>query len=106
MHDATATMAPAPPQHMKALGRANEVRLARARIKRGVSDGTVLVADVILQRPWEAANMTLVELLLSQKRWGATKCSKFLATLGLPESKTVGSLTDRQRKLLVSSLSA
>ena len=106
MHDATATMAPAPPQHMKALGRANEVRLARARIKRGVGDGTLSVADVILERPWEAANMTLVELLLSQKRWGATKCSKFLATLGLPESKTVGSLTDRQRKLLVGSLSA
>ena len=106
MHDATATMAPARPQHMKALGRANEVRLARARIKRGVADGTVSVADVILERPWEAANMTLVELLLSQKRWGATKCSKFLANLGLPESKTVGSLTDRQRKLLVASLPA
>ena len=106
MHDATATMAPARPQHMKALGRANEVRLARARIKRGVADGTVSVADVILERPWEAANMTLVELLLSQKRWGATKCSKFLANLGLPESKTVGSLTDRQRKLLVGRLPA
>lgn len=106
MHDATAMMAPARPQHMKALGRANEVRLARARIKRGVADGTVCVADVILERPWEAANMTLVELLLSQKRWGATKCSKFLATLGLAESKTVGSLTDRQRQLLVGSLPA
>ena len=106
MHDATATMSPTPPQHMKALGRANEVRLARARIKRGVSDGTVSVADVILERPWEAANMTLIELLLSQKRWGATKCSKFLAALELPESKTVGSLTDRQRKLLVSRLRA
>lgn len=106
MHDARATMAPARPQHMQALGRANEVRLARARLKRAVSAGTSTVAEVILQRPWEAANMTLVELLLSQKRWGDTRCSRFLADLGLPESKTVGSLTERQRTLLVAKLPA
>lgn len=106
MHDATATMAPARPQHMQALGRANEVRLARARIKRAVSDGMLTVADVILERPRDVANMTIVELLLSQKRWGDTRCSKFLATLGLPETKTVGSLTERQRKLLVGNLPA
>ena len=38
MHDATATMAPARPQHMQALQRANEVRLARAELKRNVGD--------------------------------------------------------------------
>lgn len=106
MHDATATMTPAAPQHMQALGRANEVRLARARLKRAVGDGTATVAEVILQRPREAANMTIVELLLSQKRWGGAKCSRFLAGLDLPETKTVGSLTERQRKLLASRLPA
>lgn len=105
MHDATARMAPAPPQHLQALGRANEVRLARARLKRRVSDGKVTVAEVILERPRDVANMTIVELLLSQKRWGETKCSRFLAQLGLPETKTVGSLTERQRTLLVRNLS-
>lgn len=100
MHDATATMDPARPQHMQALKRANEVRLARAELKRKVGDGTITVDEVILGRPWEAASMTIAELLMSQKRWGATRCNKFLATIGMPETKTVGSLTERQRSVL------
>ena len=102
MHDATATatMDSEPPQHMQALQRANEVRLARAELKRKVADGTITVDEVILARPWEAASMTIAELLMSQHRWGATRCAKFLASIGLSETKTVGSMTDRQRKLL------
>jgi hypothetical protein len=99
MHDAT-TMAPAPPQHMQALQRANEVRLARAALKRRISDGAITVDEVILTSPWEAASMTIAELLTSQRRWGSTRCSKFLAGIGMPETKTVGSMTERQRSLL------
>jgi hypothetical protein len=103
MHDATATIAPAPPQqpqHMQALRRANEVRLARAELKRRVGDGEISAADVVLNTPWEAASMTIFELLGSQHRWGSTRCRKFLAEIGLPETKTVGSMTDRQRRAL------
>jgi hypothetical protein len=99
MPDATATIAPAP-QHMQALQRANEVRLARAELKRSVADGRTTVGAVILGCPWEAASMTIAELLLSQRRWGATRCSKFLVEIGLTETKTVGSMTDRQRRAL------
>jgi hypothetical protein len=100
MHDATATMAPAPPQHMQALQRANEVRLARAELKRKVGEGAATVGEIILTCPWEAASMTIAELLTSQRRWGTTRCSKFLAGIGMPETKTVGSMTERQRSLL------
>jgi hypothetical protein len=103
MHDATATIAPAPaqqPQHMQALQRANEVRLARAELKRRVCDGEMSAAEVVLTTPWEAASMTIFELLGSQHRWGTTRCRKFLAEIGLPETKTVGSMTDRQRRVL------
>lgn len=100
MHDATATMAPARPQHMQALQRANEVRLARAELKRRVGEGAVTVDEVILTCPWEAASMTIAELLTSQRRWGTTRCNKFLAGIGMPETKTVGSMTERQRSLL------
>ncbi len=100
MHDATTTMAPAPPQHMKALQRANEVRLARAQLKRNIGLGTLSIAEVILTCPWEAASMTIAELLTSQRRWGATRASKFLSAIGMPETKTVGSMTERQRGLL------
>jgi hypothetical protein len=99
MHDAITTMAPAP-QHMKALQHANKVRLARAELKRNIALGTLTVAEVILTCPWEAASMTIAELLTSQRRWGTTRASKFLASIGMPETKTVGSMTDRQRGLL------
>jgi hypothetical protein len=99
MSDATATIVPAP-QHMQALRRANEVRLARAELKRKVAEGAIPVSDVILTCPWEAASMTVAELLVSQRRWGTTRSSKFLAGIGVPETKTVGSMTARQRDVL------
>lgn len=100
MHDASTTMAPAAPQHMQALQRANEVRLARAELKRNIGLGTLSVGEVIVTCPWEAASMTIAELLTSQRRWGTTRASKFLAAIGMPETKTVGSMTERQRGLL------
>ncbi len=99
MHDATAMIAPAP-QHMRALQRANEVRLARADLKRRIGGGAITVREVILTCPLEVASMPLEELLVSQHRWGSTRCRKFLAEIGLSETKTVGSLTDRQRQEL------
>jgi len=85
---------------MQALQRANEVRLARAELKRNIGVGAVTVAAVIVACPWEAASMTIAELLTSQRRWGTTRASKFLAGIGMPETKTVGSMTERQRGLL------
>lgn len=106
MHDGSATIAPAPPQHMQALQRANEVRLARAELKRQVGEGTVSVTEVILQCPWESASMSVAELLLSQRRWGTTRASKFLALIGMPEAKTIGAMTERQRLALVAAMSS
>jgi len=103
MPDATATIAPAP-QHMQALRRANEVRLARAELKRKVADGTITVGEIILKCPWEAASMTIADLLMSQHRWGRTRCRRFLASIHMSETKTVGSLTDRQRRALAAKL--
>ena len=100
MHDASTTMAPAPPQHMQALQRANEVRLARAELKRNIGVGAIAVSEVIVACPWEAASMTIAELLTSQRRWGTSRCNKFLAGIGMPETKTIGSMTERQRALL------
>ncbi len=97
---ATATIAPAPPQHMRALQRANKVRLARADLKRRIAEGHIQVGDVILACPWEAASMTIAELLLSQRRWGDARCRKFLSQIGISETKIVGALTDRQRRAL------
>jgi hypothetical protein len=102
--NATAMIAPTDraggPQYMRALERANKVRLARAELKRGVATGEVDVADVILDCPWEAESMAVADLLMSQRRWGQTRCRKFLAQIPMSEKKTVGSMTERQRKTL------
>lgn len=98
--NATATIAPAGPQYMRALERANEVRLARAELKRRVAMGEIDVATVILECPWEARSMAVVDLLMSQRRWGQTRCRKLLAQIPMPEKKTIESMTDRQRHTL------
>ncbi|MGI8556828.1 MAG: hypothetical protein ACR2ND_00720 [Solirubrobacteraceae bacterium] len=100
----TAAMIVPGPQHMRALNRANEVRLARAGLKRSVASGEVRVADVILDSRWEAASMSVADLLMSQRRWGRTRCRKFLASVPMSETKTVGSMTDRQRNALAAML--
>lgn len=112
--NATATVAPADTQtassaisqHMRALERANKVRLARAGLKRRVAAGEVSVCDVILTCPWEADSMAIGDLLMSQRRWGQTRCRKFLAQIPMSEQKTVGSMTERQRRTLAAMLSA
>ncbi|MHB8240579.1 MAG: hypothetical protein ACYDHN_01185 [Solirubrobacteraceae bacterium] len=102
--NATATIAPAGPQYMRALERANKVRLARADLKRRVATGEIHVAEVILECPWEAQSMAVADLLMSQRRWGQTRCRKFLAQVPMSEKKTVGSMTDRQRRTLATML--
>ncbi len=104
--NATATIAPAGPQYMRALERANKVRLARAELKRQVALGEIGVAAVILDCPWEAHSMAVADLLMSQRRWGQTRCRKFLAQISMSEKKTVGSMTDRQRRTLAAMLTA
>ena len=99
----TATLSPEP-QRLRALERANAVRLARAELKRRIAEGDVSAAEVILDPPDEAVSWAIGELLMSQRRWGTTRCRKFLARYHITETKTLGALTDRQRRLLAHEL--
>jgi hypothetical protein len=101
--NAEAMMSPGP-QHMQALRRANAVRLARAELKRRVAEGEISAAEVVMTSPWEAESMTISDLLTSQRRWGHTRCRKFLQCVPMSENKTVGSMTDRQRLALAQML--
>ena len=93
-------------QCMQALARANQVRLARAALKRDISAGRRTVTQVILESPWEADSMSLGELLCSQRRWGRARSRKLLASSALGEGKKVGTLTERQRRILVGAIEA
>jgi len=102
--DPTMMVTPEPPQRLQALARANEVRLARAELKRRIADGDVSAAEVILQCPEGASSWSVGELLMSQRRWGINRCRKFLARNQISEIKPIGTLTTRQRNLLATQL--
>src|SRR4051812_17321657 len=93
-------------QCMEALARANQVRLARAALKRDISADRRSVIGVIEDSPWEADSMSLSELLCSQRRWGRARSRKLLSSAALGEGKKVGTLTERQRRILVGALDA
>lgn len=94
------------PQCMEALAQANRVRLARAALKRDISAGHRNISEVIMESSWEVESMGLGELLCAQRRWGRARSRKLLSSTALSEGKQVGSLTDRQRRVLVAALEA
>ena len=93
------------PQRLRALERANEIRLARAELKRRIAEGDISAAEVILVPPCAALSWSIGDLLLSQHRWGSSRCRKFLLRNQINETKPVGALTERQRRLLADQLS-
>lgn len=100
-----ATVYPAP-QHLRALEQANRVRLARADLKRRIAAQDLTAAEVILTCPWQAESMSISDLLMSQRRWGRARCHRLLLSLGVPENKRIGTLTERQRLALAAVLTA
>lgn len=99
-------MAFAEPQHLRALEHANRVRLARAHLKRQIAAGDVEVESVVSELPWEVESMSVSELLMSQRRWGRARCRRLLLSLGIPENKKIGTMTERQRSALCGLLAA
>jgi hypothetical protein len=94
----------AEPQRLRALERANEIRLARAGLKRRIALGEISAAEVLLTCPEAAGSWPVSDLLMSQRRWGTTRCRKFLSRNQIVETKPIGKLTVRQRHLLADAL--
>lgn len=94
------------PQRLRALEHANAVRLARAELKRRIAEGEVTAAQIILDCPEEARRWTVAELLMAQRRWGVTRCRKFLERNHVSEIKPIGALTERQGRMLAAQLQA
>lgn len=92
------------PQHLEALAKANEIRLERARLHRLVEAGELTVKDVLLDHPRETRTLTIGALIRWQNRWGKTRTNKLLGSIGLTTTKTIGSMTDRQKWLVIRAL--
>ena len=94
------------PRYMLALEHANRVRVARAALKQRVAAGDLEAAEVVLACPWMVQRMPVADLLICQPKWGRVRSLTFLKSVAIAESKTLGSLTERQRVLLAAHLSA
>jgi hypothetical protein len=73
------------------------VRITRSRVKSQIAAGELTAAEVILTARWEIERMPIAEVLGSQPQWGAVRSRGFLAGLHIVETKTIGSMTKRQR---------
>jgi hypothetical protein len=91
-------------QQSHALERAHTVRHARSELKRRVASGELSVPQVLLACPSHAATMSVTDLLMSQRWWGRARSRRLLVSVGVPERKPVGSLTERQRTAMAAVL--
>jgi hypothetical protein len=103
--------APAKPQYMRALDRANEVRLARADRKRWITAGKdrhlalVRALAVLGDIPWEMETCPVSVFLEALPRVGSSVMRQITREALLPEKKHLGAMTDRQRHQLAGELS-
>jgi hypothetical protein len=93
-------------QRRGALRQANLVREARAKLKGRIAAGELSAADVVVSSRWELDSMPIEKLLASQRGWGRGRCSEFLERMQIRETKTIGSMTERQRALVAAVLNS
>jgi hypothetical protein len=86
---------------MKALQRANEIRTARAQLKRDLKAGKVQVEQLLLDPPEYLLSAKTIDMLLAVPKFGRVKANKILNNCRISPSKTIGGLSERQRGELV-----
>lgn len=88
-------------QRHEALVRANGVRSARATLKLELKSGEKYVGDVLDDPPGYVLKMKVYDLLLALPRVGTVKANKVLKHCRISATRTIGGLSDRQRRELV-----
>jgi len=91
-------------QQMDALQRANQIRSARAQLKRELKAGRVHIHGILLDPPEYLLNAKVSELLLAVPKYGRVKVNRLLLQCRISSSKTLGGLSERQRRELVANL--
>jgi hypothetical protein len=101
-------MTPAPDrthdQRLRALAHANEIRTARAHLKRDLKAGRREFVDLLTDPPDEILTMKIIELVLATPQVGRTKANRALVACRVSPTKTIGGLSSRQRDELAGHL--
>jgi hypothetical protein len=88
-------------QRMEALQRANDVRSRRAQLKRDLKAGRQPIHELLLRPPEFLETAKVFDLLLAVPKYGRVKVNKILTQCRISPSKTIGGLSERQRRELV-----
>ena len=88
-------------QRMRALRRANEIRSARAKLKRDLKAGKVKIEKLLLDPPDYVMSAKAFDMILAVPKYGRVKANKILTQCRISPSKTIGGLSERQRAELV-----
>jgi hypothetical protein len=88
-------------QRMRALRRANEIRSARARLKRDLKGGKAQIEKLLLDPPEYVLSAKAFDMILAVPKYGRVKANKILSQCRISPSKTIGGLSERQRTELV-----
>ena len=88
-------------QRMEALQRANDIRSRRAQLKRDLKAGRQPIDELLLAPPEYLETAKVFDLLLAVPKYGRVKVNKILTQCKISPSKTVGGLSERQRRELV-----
>jgi|SRR5947209_9236006 len=91
-------------QRMEALQRANNIRTRRAKLKRDLKAGRQPIDELLLSPPEYLETAKVFDLLLAVPKYGRVKVNKILSHCKISPSKTVGGLSERQRRELVAFL--
>lgn len=91
-------------QRLRALNRANEIRSARAQLKRDLKAGKTKIETLLLDPPEYVLSAKAFDMILAVPKYGRVKANKILGQCRISPSKTIGGLSERQRNELVSML--
>jgi hypothetical protein len=88
-------------QRLRALRLANEIRSARAQLKKDLASGKIELPQILAQPPEYVRTARVRDVLLALPKIGSVKASRILADYGIAPTKTLGGLTERQRTELI-----
>jgi hypothetical protein len=91
-------------QRLRALRLANEIRSARAQLKKDLASGKIEPAQILAQPPEYVQTARVRDVLLALPKIGSVKAGRILTDCGIAHSKTLGGLTERQRTELLNRL--
>jgi hypothetical protein len=86
---------------MTSLSKANEIRIARAKLKQQLRDGNARVDQILASPPECVGTATVLDLLLAVPKIGPVRAGRLLTTARVSQTTSIRSLSARQRARLV-----